>query len=100
VAVARNKAGHPLCGHEYPTDAREVCTRWWCSYRLEISFYLLCAVLITLAWWLHAPTGRLGWERPRQASHSFCQTDGQCWNDLGQNWRQEPGSLPLLQPER
>jgi hypothetical protein len=94
--MARNKAGHPLCRHERTADARELCTRWWCGYRLEVGFYTLCAAVTGLAWPLHFA------DRPvmsRHASHSICLPDGTCSNNLGQRWHQQPGSLPRLGPD-
>lgn len=94
--MARNKAGHPLCRHERAADPRELCTRWWCGYRLEVGFFALCAAITGLAWPLHF-AGRPLWVR--HASHSICLADGNCSNNLGQQWHQQPGSLPRLAPD-
>lgn len=94
--MARNKAGHPLCGHERPADPRELCTRWWCTYRLEIGLYTFCAAMVGLLWSVHAADRFC---MSRHALHSVCVADGECSNNLGQRWHQEPGSLPRLGPD-
>jgi hypothetical protein len=97
--MARNKAGHPLCYHERPGDSRALCTRWWCRYRLECGFYMVCLGLVALSTWLHSPNWRHGFELSAQPFHAVCENNGRCWNDWGQTWPQTPGSMPRLGPD-